>query len=61
MCVCTAYDEVVIGMTAPKAHLIGTSFFIYTHFLRNTGPKRRATWLRQQWNLHITWRHFGTI
>jgi len=43
MCVCTAYDEVVIGMTAPKAHLIGTSFFIYTHFLRNTGPKRRAT------------------
>jgi hypothetical protein len=22
MCMCTAYDEVVIGATAPKAHII---------------------------------------
>jgi len=40
---CTANEEVVIGMTAPKAHLTGTSLFIYAHFLMNTGPKRRAT------------------
>jgi len=36
---CTTYDEVVIGVTASKAHLIGTSFFIYATFSGTQGLK----------------------